>query len=160
MQETPEHTVFSIRPTLLFVWIGYFFAVIGAILVVILLYWIESLIRYVFPAFVVPFYISLFGGLLVLVIPAIKHFRRNLVSYTLTDAKIQINKGFFSHYTQNIPLRTIQDVTVSASILQRMFGYGSLIIENANEATGKIILKDIPAPQKYADLLLNEMRRN
>ncbi len=160
MTDKPEHTIFSIRPTLHFVRLGYLGAVFGGILVVVLLYYFEQLVKLVFADFSIPYYVSVPLGLSLLLFPAISHLKRNLVAYTLTDAKIQIDEGLISRRTRNIPLRTIQDVTVSASILQRIFGYGNLIIENANESDGKIKLKNIPAPKKHADLLLNEMRKD
>jgi uncharacterized membrane protein YdbT with pleckstrin-like domain len=78
----------------------------------------------------------------------------------LTDSKVEIDTGFISRNSRNLPLRTIQDVTVQASIPQRLLGFGSLIIENANEADGKTILKNINNPRHYADLLLKEMRKS
>ena len=71
-----------------------------------------------------------------------------MVRYTLTDSKIEIDEGFISKTTRNVPLRTIQDVTVSATIPQRMLGFGNLIIENAGETTVKIVLKNINSPEK------------
>jgi hypothetical protein len=43
-------------------------------------------------------------------------------------------------------------------MLQRMLGFGSVIIDNASEDGGKVILHDIDAPKKYADLMLRQMR--
>jgi uncharacterized membrane protein YdbT with pleckstrin-like domain len=81
------------------------------------------------------------------------------VRYTLTDAKIEIDQGLISKTTKNVPLRTIQDVTVLATVPQRMLGFGDLIIENAGETGGKIVLKNINSPKKYADVLLKQMRQ-
>ena len=81
-----------------------------------------------------------------------------MIKYTLTDSKIEIDKGLVSHTTRNVPLRTIQDVTVSATATQRLLGFGNIVIENANEATEKIILHNINSPKKYADILLKQMR--
>jgi uncharacterized membrane protein YdbT with pleckstrin-like domain len=94
-----------------------------------------------------------------LLIPAFYHFRQKLVRYTLTDAKIEIDQGLISRTTRNVPIRTIQDVTVSATVWQRMLGFGDLIIDNASDEAGKIVLKNIDSPKKYADILLKQMRR-
>ena len=75
-----------------------------------------------------------------------------------TDSKIEIDEGFISQKTRNIPLRTIQDVMVSSSIPQRMLGYGNLVIENATEEGDQIVLKNINSPRRYADILLKQMR--
>ncbi len=145
-----EPQIFSIRPTLLFVKIGYGLAAAGGILLVALF---ALLIKSVSPWYAV------FAGLSLLLIPAYFHLKQKLVRYTLTDAKIEIDEGLISHTTKNVPLRTIQDVTVSATMTQRMLGFGNLVIENAGENNSQIILKNINTPRKYADVLLKQMRR-
>jgi membrane protein YdbS with pleckstrin-like domain len=143
-----ERTIFTTRPTLLFVKAGYGLAILGAILLVILLALIP-----------VQWWFSVPIALALLLIPAFYHIRRNTVRYTLTDSKIEIDEGFIARTTRNIPLRNIQDVTVSASIPQRLLGFGNLIIDNANETGGSTILRNINDPRHYADLLLRELRR-
>lgn len=151
--EVEEKKVFSIRPTLLFVKIGYAAAVICAFLLVVILVQIFSWLE-----FNVSAWIFVLAGLSLLLIPAFYHLKQKTVLYTLTDSKIEIDEGFIFQNSRNIPLRSIQDVSVSSSILQRMLGFGNLVIDNASEDGGKIILKDINTPKKYADLLLKEMR--
>ena len=56
-----------------------------------------------------------------------------MVRYTLTDSKVEIDTGLIARTTRNIPLTKIQDVTVSASIPQRLLGFGDLLIDNASE---------------------------
>lgn len=148
VSEDDESEIFSLRPTLLFVKIGYGLAVIGAfILVWLLTNWISS-----------PLILVLLG-LSMLLIPAYFHLKRNIVRYKLTDSKVEIDEGFIFQKTRNIPLRSIQDVSVSSSIAQRMLGYGDLIIDNASEDGGKIVLRNINQPKKHADILLKQMRQ-
>jgi uncharacterized membrane protein YdbT with pleckstrin-like domain len=97
--------------------------------------------------------------LALLLIPAYYHLKRNMISYTLTDAKIEIDQGLIARTTRNVPLRNIQDVTVRASITQRILGYGDIIVENASELGGTTILENIQDPRRHADLLLRELRR-
>lgn len=148
-----EKEIFTIRQTLMFIQMGYIVAVIAAFLLVILLYYIGK-----GTGIDIPWWLSILAGLALLLIPAYHHLKRNIVQYRLTDSKIEISEGLISTHTRNVPLRTIQDVSVSSTIFQRMLGFGNLIIENANEADGKIILKDINSPKKYADALLKQMR--
>jgi uncharacterized membrane protein YdbT with pleckstrin-like domain len=61
--------------------------------------------------------------------------------------------------TRNILLTKIQDVTVSASILQRLLGFGDVVIDNASEVGGTTVLHNINSPRHYADLILRELRR-
>jgi len=155
--ETPnsdeaEREIFSIRPTLMFVKIGYALAVLGALFLVALLSVLYDVLR-------IPVWIAILAGLSLLLIPAFFHLKQKLVRFTLTDSKIEIDEGFISKTTKNVPLRSIQDITVSASMPQRMLGFGNLIIENAGETGGKIVLKNINTPKKYADVLLKQMRQ-
>ena len=143
-----ERTIFTVRPTLIFIKLGYALAVLGAIALVFLLAWMA-----------VPAYISIPLALALLLIPAYFHLKRNMLRYTLTDAKIEIDTGLIARTTRNIPLSKIQDVTVKASIPQRILGFGDLIVDNASDETGSTVLHNINKPGYYADLLLRELRR-
>jgi membrane protein YdbS with pleckstrin-like domain len=146
--EDLEQTIFTVRPTLIFIKLGYALAVIGAIGLVFLLALIP-----------IPAYISIPLAMALLLIPAFYHLRRNMVRYTLTDSKIEIDTGLIARTTRNIPLSKIQDVTVSARIPQRILGFGDIIIDNASELGGTTVLHNISNPRHYADLLLRELRR-
>jgi membrane protein YdbS with pleckstrin-like domain len=143
-----EHTVFTVRPTMIFIKAGYALAVIAGIALVFLLAWLG-----------VPASISIPLALALLLIPGYYHMRRNMIRYTVTDATLQIDTGLIARTTKNIPLSKIQDVTVSASIPQRMMGFGDIIIDNASEMGGSIVMHNISSPRHYADLLLRELRR-
>lgn len=144
-----ETRIFSITPTLKFVYAGYALAVLGAFLLVALL------------TIFLPGVATLIGvglGMLLLLIPAYFHVKKKLVRYTLTDTTIEIDRGLISRTTQNIPLRRVQDVLVSATVFQRLLGFGDISIDNASEDGGKVVLDDIDSPKKYADLVLKQMR--
>lgn len=150
--EETEREIFSITPTLIFVKIGYGLAVLGGILLV-------ALFSVLYDVLKIPTWIAILAGLSLLLIPAFYHLKQKLVRFTLTDAKIEIDQGLISKTTKNVPLRTIQDVTVSATVVQRLLGFGDLVIENAGETGGKIVLRNINSPKKYADTLLKQMRQ-
>jgi membrane protein YdbS with pleckstrin-like domain len=143
-----ERVIFTVRPTLIFIKLGYVLAVLGAVALVFLLALVNA-----------PAYISIPLALSLLLIPAYFHVRRNMIRYTLTDSKIEIDTGLIARTTRNIPLSKIQDVTVSASIPQRIVGFGDLIVDNASELGGTTVLHNISKPRYYADLLLRELRR-
>src|SRR6267143_1585615 len=145
-----EHVIFTVRPTLLFIKLGYASAVLGAVLLTVLL----AMINFVN----IPWYFSLPVALGLLLIPAYYHLKRNMVRYTLTDSKIEIDYGLIARTTRNIPLVKIQDVTVSASIFQRILGFGDVVVDNASEIGGTTILHNINNPRQYSDLILREMR--
>jgi membrane protein YdbS with pleckstrin-like domain len=145
-----ESVIFTVRPTMLFIKIGYATAVLGAVLLTILL----AMVRFVD----IPWYFSLPVALGLLLIPAYYHLKRNMIRYTLTDSKIETDYGLIARTTRNIPLVKIQDVTVSASIPQRILGFGDVVVDNASELGGTTILHNINNPRHYADLILREMR--
>lgn len=149
-----EKNIFSIHPTLMFVKIGYGLAVLGAFLLV-------ALIAAIVPLFSSP--ISAIAvvilGVSLLLIPAYFHIKQKMVRYTLTDSKVEIDRGLINKTTRNVPLRIIQDVTVTANFPQRMLGLGDVEIENANESDEKIVLKNINSPKTHAKTLLNQMRK-
>jgi uncharacterized membrane protein YdbT with pleckstrin-like domain len=133
---------------MIFIKLGYALAALLAIGVVFLLAQVGA-----------PALLSIPIALALLLIPAYYHLRRNMVRYTLTDSKIEIDTGLIARTTRNIPLSKIQDVTVSASIPQRMLGFGDLIVDNASDTGGITVLHNISNPRHYADLLLRELRR-
>jgi membrane protein YdbS with pleckstrin-like domain len=143
-----ERTVFTVRPTMIFIKTGYALAVLGGIALVFLLASIG-----------VSATISIPLALALLLIPAYYHLRRNMVRYTVTDAKLQIDTGLIARTTRNIPLSKVQDVTVVASIPQRLLGLGDIIVDNASEVGGSTVIHNISRPRYYADLLLHELRR-
>jgi uncharacterized membrane protein YdbT with pleckstrin-like domain len=132
-----EQTVFTVRPTMIFIKAGYVLAVLAGLALVFFLAWLGA-----------PAWISILLAL-----------RRNMVKYTVTDSKLQIDTGLIARTTKNIPLSKVQDVTVSASIPQRLMGFGDIIIDNASEIGGSIVMHNISSPRHYADLLLRELRR-
>lgn len=151
-----EGHIFSIGPTLMFVKIGYVLAALGALLLAAAL----GILGYVFTiAAGITAGISVVLGLSLFLIPAFFHIKAKLVRYSLTGSQIEVDTGLISRTTRSIPLRRIQDVTVTTSAAQRLLGFGDLVIENASEEGGKVILKNINTPKLYADLMLKEMRR-
>lgn len=143
-----QRTVFTVRPTMIFIKLGYALAIVGAIALVFLLALID-----------IPAYISIPLALMVLLIPAYYHLKRNMIRYTVTDSTLEIDTGLIAKTTRNIPLSKIQDVTVSASIPQRILGFGDVIVDNASETGGTTVLHNISNPRHYADLLLRQLRR-
>jgi membrane protein YdbS with pleckstrin-like domain len=145
-----ESVVFTVRPTMLFIKFGYAAAVFGAVLLMIALNMVQVVS--------IPMYVSVPVAISLLLIPAYYHLKRNMVRYTLTDSKIEIDYGLIARTTRNIPLAKIQDVTVSASIFQRLLGFGDVVVDNASELGGTTILHNINNPRQYSDLILREMR--
>ncbi|HEV7701683.1 MAG TPA: PH domain-containing protein [Pyrinomonadaceae bacterium] len=146
-----EVTIFAITPTLLFVKVGYALAAVGALLLVA--------VTSTFAAAYVSVWLAIVLGLLLFAIPAYFHLKQKLVRYTLAETKLEIGSGLIATTTRNVPLRRIQDVTVSATVLQRLAGLGDLVIDNASEEGGKVVLKNIDSPRRYSEMLLKQMSK-
>jgi membrane protein YdbS with pleckstrin-like domain len=146
-----EREIFSISPTLLFVKIGYGLSILGALLLVALIT--------AFAGSLVSTSLAVMLGLALLLIPAYKHLMTRFVRYTLTDRTLRIDEGVVARSTRNIPLRRIQDVTVSSSITQRLLGLGNLVVDNASEEGGKIVLRNIDDPRARADNVLQQIAK-
>ncbi|MEQ1605880.1 MAG: PH domain-containing protein [Pyrinomonadaceae bacterium] len=149
--DSQEAEIFAISPTLMFVKVGYVLAALGALFL--------AAFTSVFLSSWISVWLSVFIGLLLFLIPAYYHFKQKMVSYKLTESKLEIDEGFISRTTRSVPIRRIQDVTVSSTMLQRMLGFGNLTIDNASDDGGKVVMKNINTPKFYADVLLRQMRR-
>lgn len=147
--ESESSPIFDIRPTLLFVKAGYGLAAIGALLIVGLLAALTPL----------PILFDVTIGLLLFAVPGYYHLRQKLVRYQLDETALEIATGLISTTTRNIPLRRVQDVTVSATAWQRIAGLGDIVIDNASEEGGKVALRNVDRPRAYADMLLKQMAK-
>ena len=148
-----EHTIFTLRPTLIFVVVRYIVAALILIATAALMGLLSSRV-----SGQIAFLIIVVAGLIVFSNPIYKHILRKREVYTLTNHKLEMRYGIIAKTVRNIPLRNIQDVTVTASVWQRLLNLGDLEIDSASE-TGKIILDDIHHPEKYASMILSELRR-
>ncbi len=146
--EKEEETIFVARPTFLLIALGYLIAALAAILLTTVL------------AFAgLQAHISLLLTLPVFILPILSHIKRSAIRYRLTDSKIEIAQGILARTTRNVPLRSLQDVTVSRSVFQRLLGLGDIRLEDAGEGSGSTLLHNIPDPTGHADAILRQLRR-
>lgn len=144
-----EKQIFSITPTLLFVKIGYVVAaIVGLLFVALMSVLLGGISAFIWIVIALAFFL----------VPAFYHVKQRLTRYTLMETKVEIDTGLIARTTRNIPLRRIQDVTVTSNVFQRLVGYGDLVIDNASETGSSIILDNIDRPQEHADMLLKQMR--
>ena len=151
-----EQEIFTVRPTLIFVLVRY----IVAALIVIAVAALTGILSSRFPGLSgwVAFFIIFVAGLIAFSNPVYRHILRKREVYTLTNHKLEMRYGIIAKIVRNIPLRNIQDVTVTASVWQRLMNLGDIEIDSAAEV-GKIILDDIHHPERYANQILAELRR-
>jgi membrane protein YdbS with pleckstrin-like domain len=149
-----ERTIFTLRPTMVFVYGWYVTAAVIVIAAAAVLGLLSG------NAWVGEWWyiVILIVGLIAFSIPVYKHILTRREVYTLTNFKLEMRFGLIAKQTRNIPLNKIQDVTVDSTVWQRMLRLGDIIIDSASE-TGRIHLDDISNPNLYADMILAELRR-
>jgi membrane protein YdbS with pleckstrin-like domain len=152
-----EHTIFTIRPTMVFVLIWYAISTLLVIGVAALMGILSSGILKGVDGWVI-FFVILGLALAIFSIPIYKHILRRREVYTLTNHKLDMRYGIIAKTVRHIPLAKIQDVTVKASVWQRLLKLGDIEIDSASE-TGKIVLDEIHNPEYYANIILGELRR-
>jgi membrane protein YdbS with pleckstrin-like domain len=152
-----EHIIFTVRPTMVFVLVWYAIATLLVIGVAALMGILSSNILKGADGWVI-FSIILATGLAIFSIPVYKHIVRRREVYSLTNHKLDMRYGIIAKTVRHIPLAKIQDVTVKASVWQRLLKLGDIEIDSASE-TGKIVLDEIHNPEYYANVILGELRR-
>lgn len=151
-----EEKLFTVRPTMIFVWLRY---VLGALVVIAT----AALMGILHSSFQnvsgwVPFLVIVGVALLAFANPVYQHILRRRAVYSLTSHQLEVRMGILTKTVRNIPLTKIQDVTVTASFGHRLLKLGHIEIDSASE-TGKIFWYDIPHPDRYANMILAELRR-
>jgi membrane protein YdbS with pleckstrin-like domain len=152
-----EHEVFTLRPTMIFVLVRY----VVAGLIVIATAALMGVLSSMKPEWVsgqIAFLVILGVALIAFSTPIYNHILRKREVYTLTSHKLEMRFGIIAKIVRNIPLLKLQDVTVTASFWQRLFKLGDIEIDSASE-TGKIIWRNIHYPDRYANMILSELRR-
>jgi membrane protein YdbS with pleckstrin-like domain len=152
-----ETVIFTLRPTLIFVMVRYVIATLILLATAALMGLMHSAKPEWFTG-LVSFVVIMVVGVIAFSSPVYKHLLRRREVYTLTNHKLEMRYGLLSKTVRNIPLSKIQDVTVTASFWQRLIHIGDIEIDSASEM-GKIVLDDIHRPDRYANLILDELRR-
>jgi uncharacterized membrane protein YdbT with pleckstrin-like domain len=69
-------------------------------------------------------------------------------NYVLTTERIVVRQGLIARTGTEIPLENITNVLFSQRVLERMLGYGDVLIESAG-SQGQSRLSDIPDPEAF-----------
>lgn len=65
--------------------------------------------------------------------------------YTVTDDALIVQTGFLNQKYDTIKLFRVTDLTVTRSLIQRIFGLGSIIVDGFDRSTdGQLIIRNIP----------------
>lgn len=69
-------------------------------------------------------------------------------NYVLTTERIIVRSGMIARSGTEIPLENINNVLFSQRIVERLLGYGDVLVESAGQ-TGQSRLVDIPDPEAF-----------
>jgi uncharacterized membrane protein YdbT with pleckstrin-like domain len=84
-----------------------------------------------------------------LVIPIM---RWRTTTYELTSLRVRIRSGILARNGQDFPLSRIVNISYRTSLLDRMFGSGTVVLETAGEH-GDLALEEIPHVQRVQSTL-------
>jgi len=68
--------------------------------------------------------------------------------HILTSERLIVRRGIIARRGMEIPLEVVNDVGFSQSVVERMLGFGDVVIESAGEL-GQSRLSNIPRPQEF-----------
>jgi uncharacterized membrane protein YdbT with pleckstrin-like domain len=69
-------------------------------------------------------------------------------NYVLTSERIIVRRGMIARSGTEIPLENINNVLFNQRVLERMLGYGDVIVESAG-SMGQSVLDNIPDPEAF-----------
>ncbi|MHB8341263.1 MAG: PH domain-containing protein [Mycobacteriales bacterium] len=73
--------------------------------------------------------------------------RWRTTNYVVTTRRIVVRTGVLSRQGRDVPLTRVMDVSFQHTLLERLFGSGTLIVESGGER-GQVVLADVPAVEE------------
>lgn len=89
--------------------------------------------------------VAITASIVLAVRPVIRYL---YTQYTLTTERIIVRRGIVSRSGIEIPLESITNVHYNQRLVERMLGYGDVLLESAGTA-GQSRLTDIPDPEAF-----------
>ncbi|HEX7210666.1 MAG TPA: PH domain-containing protein [Propionibacteriaceae bacterium] len=89
------------------------------------------------------FAILVLGVVLAVWLVLLPFLRWRTTTYTITNRRLITRSGILNKVGKDLPLNRINDVSHERSLMDRILGCGSLIVQTAAE-DGTIVLKDVP----------------
>lgn len=73
--------------------------------------------------------------------------------YICTSEKFLIQLGVFSTKEEEVRLYRILDLTLERSLLQRLFGLGTIVCDTVDKSSPKLVIKNVKNSRKAKELL-------
>lgn len=85
----------------------------------------------------------------------------SFTTYTLTEKKINIKKGFLKTVEDDTLMYKVQDVTLVRGLIERIFGLGTVICYSSDVTDSKLLLTHIRNSSEVKEFILQtaEMER-
>lgn len=81
--------------------------------------------------------------LLVVVFFVVPLLRWRTTLFVVTNERVVMRSGILARQGRDVPLQRINDVSFQHSLIERMLGCGTLVVESAGER-GQVTLTDVP----------------
>ncbi len=94
-------------------------------------------------------------GVLVLLLVWI---RMKSCHYRLTSQRLFVRRGWLAKHVDELELYRVKDVVVDQGILQRMLGFGTILVLADDDTTPRLALVDIPSPTKFKEMIRTQYR--
>ena len=80
---------------------------------------------------------------LVVALSVLPFLRWVTTHYVVTDRRLITRRGLVARSGRDMPLARVNDISFSHSVLERLLGCGTLVVESAGER-GQLVLEDVP----------------
>jgi uncharacterized membrane protein YdbT with pleckstrin-like domain len=87
--------------------------------------------------------IGVLGVVLTIWLVVLPFLRWQTTTYTITNRRLITRSGILTKVGKDLPLNRINEVSYERSLLDRILGCGSLMVQTAAE-DGMIVLRDVP----------------
>lgn len=147
-----EKLVFDLRPH----WIELLYPVFWTAVIAVVAYLAQRVAGHNSTAKMILFVIALGVWLWLAVTPFLRWLYTNFV---LTTDRLITRTGVLAKHSKEIPLERINDVTFHQSVLQRMVGAGTLVVESAGER-GQETISHVRNPEHVQLMIYKEIEQN
>ncbi len=81
-------------------------------------------------------------------------------TYTLTNKKLQHNRGLFTSVENEILLYRITDHTMTRTLFQKLFGLGTLRVTSTDKSEPVLVIKNIKNSGKFREILSEAIEKD
>ena len=77
----------------------------------------------------------------------------SFTKYSLSEDRLFIDKGFLNLKSEEILLYRIRDLSVSRTLLQRLFGVGTITLHSSDKTSPTLEIEDVAKPLFVKELI-------